>query len=266
MFDLWAPPKPALILPHERAAIIRPAAPKNSPPSTLGLTMMARTWAMRQKRQGSAAPTGISVVGAFENTSNGSGTTTVTLSGTASGYVCYAFQTNAADAAYPSGYTSLGSIRVRHYTSQFNDMYLNISRKVLTGADTSTVFPANGNSGNVGTACGVYVLSGVNTTTPEDASMTSIADQTVWPPDSPSITTVTNGALVISVFGAYTGGDSALTEPSGYGNKIDVGSDPASLGIASLIIATAGATNPGAWSNVDDDGYWAAATVAVRPA
>lgn len=212
-------------------------------------------------RSGAAASaSGITVVGTFENSSNGASTTTVTLSGTAAGQVVYAFQAGGADGAYPSGYTGLLS-------QELDFTYFLISRKVLSGADTSIVFPANDLGEGVGTACGAVVLSGVNTTTPEDATTTSTDGS--GQPNSPSITTVTNGALVISVFAALLDSpDATYTEPSGYTNKIDVSgtaSVDSGLGVASLIKASAGAENPGAWSNVLTD-FWDAASVAVRPA
>ncbi len=114
-----------------------------------------------------------------------------------------------------------------------------------------------------------YALRGVNTTTPEDATYT-YAESTAGTgaPNSPSITTATNEAWVISFGAMNLSADSTVTCPSGYTNQVDrAASDTyqVTIGGATKLVASAGAENPGAWSSWTVGGDWAAWTVAVRP-
>ena len=209
----------------------------------------------------------ISVVGVFGNTDATAGTYNITLSGTAAGDVVYVFWTNASSISdVPSGYTGLGAAA---YQTVFRLYY---ARKVLTAADS--VITVQGRSTDYGTGATAIVLRGVDNTTPEDATITKIENQSAaGQPDSPTIVTVTAGALVISSAASYwtTTPDTTWTEPSGYSNKdVRVATTGAvinfGVGQASKDGGTAGSKNPGAWSAITLYGGWAAITVAVRPA
>lgn len=206
---------------------------------------------------------GITVVGIFSGNSS-TASFDITLTGTASGDVCYVNQCGAATATYPSGYTGLTTVQLGGTTR-----YFNTSRKVFSAADSSVTIPASQSSYD-GNAAIAIVLRGVNAT-PEDATTTT-ASNTTGQPDNASITTVTNNALVIAAFGAFVNADGTYTAPSGYSNNtgtygdgtLDIG-----VGLATLVKTSAGAENPGAWSGVTFNAgtpYWGASTVAVRPA
>ena len=85
-------------------------------------------------------------------------------------------------------------------------------------------------------------------------------------PDSPSITTLTDGAWVCSCVGSF-GALSGPSAPSGYSNDDTLqttDSFNSSIGAASKLVATAGAENPGAWSGFASATN-IAATIALRP-
>lgn len=225
---------------------------------------MAKT-AFLRRRASVAAPSGVTIVNAFENSSNGSAFN-VSISGAQSGDVIVAVQSNSDTGAIPSGYTSFldGAI--------LGSAHLTASYKVLSGADSSVAFPAGYLSGSYGTAGGCLLLRSVNAT-PIDATATKVEAQNGGQPDSPSITTVTNGALVISIFGGLIDSlDATYTEPSGYTKQVDILGDSTydfGLGIATKTVTSAGAEDPGAWSGVtllSASQYWGAASLAIRPA
>lgn len=205
----------------------------------------------------------VTVVGVFSGNSS-TASFDITLTGTASGDVCYVNQCGCATAIYPSGYTGLTTIQLDGTTR-----YFNTSRKVFTAADSSVTIPAS-QGASVGNAAIAIVLRGVNAT-PEDATTTTASNIT-GQPDNASITTVTNNALVIAAFGAIVDADGTYTAPSGYSNNTGTWGDGTidmGVGLATLVKTTAGAEDPGAWSGVTFAAgipYWGASTVAVRPA
>jgi len=198
----------------------------------------------------------ITLVGTFEGQKTDGTAVTVNLSGTASGDVVYTFQhTSVGSGSEPSGYTLLAS------NNDGVDSTFYVSRKVLSGADASVVFPAGVNLD--GNACAVIVLRGVDNTTPEDTATTLTTG--TGAADSPSITTVTNGAWVISAFGGNFAVD-PITCPTGYGNQVDITSSASTqvtVGAATKLKSPAGAENPGPW--VDYFGAFVAVSIAVRP-
>jgi hypothetical protein len=170
-----------------------------------------------------------------------------------------------------SGYTSVADL-FEGTTS--NDVNLGVFYKVLTAADTT----ANISWGSATALNGVtaYVWRGVNAITPLDATSTT-AVLFGGTPDSPSITTVTANAVVISIGGCV--GDAAnyvnLTAPSGMGNYLlsvarDTSSNPrGQLGMASVSRPTSGAYNPAAFGGGFTGLFSsssAAVTMALRPA
>lgn len=171
-----------------------------------------------------------------------------------------------------SGYTELADVG----TGSALQGNLGIYRKVMGATPDSTAVCDNGSpvGGNFSMAAAEHVYSGVDTTTPEDATtLASIATFSDTQPDSASITTVTANAIVLTIGFKNTTGATpgTVTAPSGYGNKVqdqNDGSREAQIGIAAKSVASPGAENPGAWSGFASYAFAsvAQATVAVRPA
>jgi hypothetical protein len=206
----------------------------------------------------------ISIVEVLEGqTTNGS--VTLNFTGIQQNDVVYVFTTfSSVVGLLTSGYTNI-------YLSDSGNTQAECYRKVMGGTpDASVQTNSSGGSGLVGFAVVAVVLRGVDTSTPEDANETFAGLSAGNQPDSPSITTVTDGALVISAIHARVL-DASVTAPSGYTNQVDIASDGSfvdhTTAIASALVASAGAENPGAWSNwttTFSDGT--AATLAIRPA
>ncbi len=111
-----------------------------------------------------------------------------------------------------------------------------------------------------------FALRGVDPTTTEDVVNPTSADIIAAYPDSPTITTVTNGAWVFSFF-ATNATDLTPVAPTGYSNQIDIAPiDVHQLTIAGAakLVSVAGAENPGAWGGWGG-GDGVAFTLAVRP-
>ena len=175
--------------------------------------------------------------------------------------VLYAFVTKQATGAWTitsSGWTQLvdqdstgGGFSVNH----------EVWRKVMGASpDTSIDF-----SNTAAAKSGLLIaLRGVDTTTPEDATST-IAFSFSSNPDSPSITTVTNGAWVLS--GAGNGqNDASITSPTGYSNQVASPRNNSTTVVATKEVTTAGAEDPSAWTTWTNTGAWVAVSIAVRPA
>lgn len=111
-----------------------------------------------------------------------------------------------------------------------------------------------------------YVLRGVDTTTPMDATPTEFDDGTTTTPDPPSITTVTDLAWVIAI-AAHGWQDAPTGYPSGYINTVGAGaldSRRMGIGAATKEVTPAGAENPGTFTlSGSRDAY--SMTVAMRP-
>lgn len=160
-----------------------------------------------------------------------------------------------------SGYAEIASVAL------VGNKYFTVHRKRMGATPDTTV--TGGGSGNANHGCSYVVMCfrGVDTTTSEDATAT-VAQASSTNPDSPSITTVTNGAAVVSLAGSIVS-DSSVTVPTGYGDKVNISTsgetqDYSAAG-AWITKATAGAENPAAWASWAS-GIWGAATVALRPA
>jgi hypothetical protein len=205
----------------------------------------------------------ISIVEVLEGQST-SGAVTLTFTGIQQNDVVYVFTTfSAVIGLATSGYTTV-------YQSDSGNTQAECYRKVMGGTpDASVQTNSNGSSGIVGLSVVAVVLRGVDTSTPEDANETFVGFSGATQPDSPSITTVTDGALVISAIHAGIL-DAAVTAPAGYTNQVDIASNGSFIdhttAIASAIKATAGAEDPGAWSDFGSSTDGSALTFAVRPA
>ena len=167
-----------------------------------------------------------------------------------------------------SGYAELCDL----YADDSRDANLAVSWKLMGATpDTSVDVLASAVISRASAAV-VHVWRGADQTTPIDVTTTTATgiNSALW--NSPSITPVTSGAVVLSC-GCGTGGavDNAITAPTGYGNQVDIsaasGSFAITVGIASKAW-TSGAEDPAAWTNITTGTAesWAAATVAIRPA
>jgi hypothetical protein len=138
-------------------------------------------------------------------------------------------------------------------------------RRMPSSVPSSVDCKGSGNAADA-TAYVVMVFRGVDTSTAIDATSTS-DEGTGGTPNSPLITTVTDGAAVISCF-IQASNETSLTQPSGYGNKIQESkteASPVTVAAAWDAISFAGGENPGPWTGLPS-AAWVAATIALRPA
>jgi hypothetical protein len=166
-----------------------------------------------------------------------------------------------------SGYTDIVDI----FANDTRDSNLGVHWKIMGGTpDSDVVFTGfvNTDEAHVGA---VRVYSGVDQTTPIDATTTTVTGTDGVNADPPSITTATNGAVVVAIVGAGHA-TVALDAPTGYTDEIDFQDVPAAAHTARIVsceklVATAGAEDPGIFgdSGTVSNGY-TGATVALRPA
>ena len=137
------------------------------------------------------------------------------------------------------------------------------------GATPDTVVSVTAGAASRRMATVIQTWSGVDTTTALDVTSTT-ATGASGDPDPASITTVTDNAVVIAI-GAWD--DDTFTDaaaPSGYGDLIEqettgaAANQGATVAMASKLVTSFGAENPGAFSGSGDD-EWAAVTMALRP-
>ena len=170
----------------------------------------------------------------------------------------------------PTGYTEVYDL----YRSDTRDVNISVNWKVMGGTpDTSVTVRGYNNAANGG-ATAVHVWRGVNTTTPMDvAPPTGVTAGNASRPDSPAITPITTGAMVLSV-GMGTGDATPLaqTTPTGYSNGRSVAGTGSTMSvianIASKTWSGSGAEDPAAWTGgeTSTSDSWAAGTLALRPA
>jgi len=201
-------------------------------------------------------------------TAVGTGTETKTLPGTPATndivLICIA----------ADSYTSTSGVQGQGYTNIVGPTGTTPGHQICfkrMGSTPDTTVVVTRETGGTKKAAGlIQVWSGVDTTTAQDATAT-VATGLSANPNSPSITTVTDGARVFSV--ALLDDDESsgsVTYPSGYGNTLArdtngaVSGDGATVAIASINKATAGAEDPGAYTITSDE--WRAVTIALRPA
>ncbi len=151
-----------------------------------------------------------------------------------------------------------------HSVSQLDGI---VGYKVM-GASPDTVVRCNGGGNSAdGVAYVVMAFRGVHASVVDAA--TQVTDQG-GDPNSQSITTVTDGAAVISAFISEDASGSIVNPPTGYGNLVSVAqsdANPVSAGSAYRIKSPAGAENPTIWdtsfSGSADNISW---TIALKPA
>lgn len=167
-----------------------------------------------------------------------------------------------------TGYTEAADL----YSNDTRDANFSVNWKMMSGTpDTSVSCNGSGSSTN-GAVCVVQVWRNVNTATPLDVTSTTATGTNSAVPNSPSITPITAGAVIIATgLGTGASADTSVTAPTGYGNKVDISVDPgnaATVGIVSKAWSGSGADDPAAWTGwttTTSDG-WAAVTLALRPA
>lgn len=169
----------------------------------------------------------------------------------------------------PTGYTEVYDLAA----NDTRDAQLSVNWKIMGGTpDTSVTVRGFNNAANGG-ATAVHVWRGADQTTPMDVTPpTGVTTNNSALPDSPAITPVTTGAVVLTV-GLGTGDASPLTQtaPAGYGNARSVagtGSTMSTIANIASIAWAGGAVDPAAWGLGESTGSdsRAAGTLALRPA
>lgn len=139
-------------------------------------------------------------------------------------------------------------------------------KRMSASPDTTFVFRGTGNASD-GTTLLVYAMRGVDTTTANDATTTTVTTGNSTDPNPAAITTVTAGALVIAFAGSQNN-DAAIVVPSGYSSLVTgvaVDTLPITAAGAHKFVSPAGAEDPGVFGSWIT-GRWTSYTVALRPA
>lgn len=201
---------------------------------------------------------------------SGVGATTVTVNvptGTANGHVLIlvASTTISDTPATPSGWTLAAGPLETTATGSTPEMV--VYRRVASSEPAS--YAVGGNT-SIGRVAQMLAFSGVDTTTPLDATPTTAQGITTLA-DCPSITTVTNGAVILAI-GLMDLDDVTLAAPSTYTlaettNSAGAGADNGlRQAVAFKAQVTAGAENPGVFTGAGAGDDWGAITLALRPA
>jgi RHS repeat-associated protein len=157
--------------------------------------------------------------------------------------------------------------KVNHAASDYGHLYV-YYRRLQTG-DANPTFSSN-SVNNSTTVWGALVLRGVSSSgDPFEAASAPTTWQNAINPNPPAVTTQTANAFVLAMFGKnndYT----SITPPAGYtarGNHSNTAGSDAAGGAASIVKASPGSEDPGAWtlgggSSSDDGITW---TASVKP-
>ena len=168
----------------------------------------------------------------------------------------------------PADYAELADL----YSSDTHSANGSFNWKIM-GATPDTSVTVNGSGDTTyGSSTVVHVWRGADPTTPIDVLTTTDTGTNSPRSDSPSITPVTSGAVVLTAgVGARGSSVSALTEPTGYSNALSVGATSGSSKRSVTSIAsklwTSGAEDPAAWTGGSLSFFdsWVAASIAIRP-
>lgn len=257
---LWVPEAPAIIRPAPD--LIRPA---------LGLTMLARTSFVRQRRPTAAVVGPITFVGsATQSASNGANITITLPGGTTTNdvvIVVHAYGSNTINSV--SGYTIITQ------GNQASNIIAWAGYKVMGGSpDTSVTCNGDGSSttAHVGIAMvfrGVDITNVIDTASPGMANSGGLGSAN---PDSPSITPTNNGSCIIAI-AASDNVDLSVTVPTSYlptGCIIDglteTGTPVTVAGAYRILVGNAGvAQNPSVFNGWGSS-HWVAGTIALRSA
>jgi hypothetical protein len=179
--------------------------------------------------------------------------------------VCVGFKSSVDRTLSSDTYTKLADLKAE---GGEEDAQLGVFYKRLTDVETSTVITFNV-SPNVSMRCAIHVWRNVDATNPIDVTTTTAIGD-VGVPNSPPITPVSNGAVVIAVGSAAYGDEEgvALTVPSGMTNFFTAQTNSNSgIAIASVLTGTAQEYDPPSFGggSLDDMNSFCAVSVALRP-
>lgn len=167
-----------------------------------------------------------------------------------------------------AGYTELLDL----YSNNSRDANVAVAWKIMGGSpDTSVAVKGSGDAA-YGAATVVQVWRGAHQTTPIDVTSQTSTGSGSSTVDSPSITPVTSGAVVITCGScASSTSQSSASAPSGYGNSLVAAVQPATSACTTVVASkawTSGAENPGAWGSMSAgaSGATCSASIAIRPA
>ena len=165
-----------------------------------------------------------------------------------------------------AGYTELVDL----YANGVRDTNMSVAIKLLTSAEASVTCRGSGGSSR-GAASAVHVWRGANETNPIDVATVTAVNTSSRVIDSPEVTPLTAGAVIISAGAASAADIANLPDaPAGYGNVVRAVSDPSQAvvaAIASMAWSGSGPHDPPPWSidTVSGDTS-ASATLVLRPA
>lgn len=138
-------------------------------------------------------------------------------------------------------------------------------------SEPASYTPTIDNGVDAGLVGKMIVFRGVDTVTPVDATATTATGSGDSNPNPPSITTGTNGAVVLVVgfmdddLAVYGSVPSGYSDPDGLGIITSSGGgNGCSLGVAWNTIPSFGAEDPGTFEFTDPD-EWGAISLAIRP-
>lgn len=169
-----------------------------------------------------------------------------------------------------AGYTELCDL----YVNATSDANLSVSWKIMGPTpDTDANVKSSPSSNTAGNVTVVHVWRGVNPVTPIDVATTTTTATNISP-DSPSITPITSGCVILScgLLAASSSTASTLSTPTGMSNgvtaSINAPNHSPSAGVASYSGWLSGAYDPAAWSAsaIPTGSSSAAATIVLRPA
>jgi hypothetical protein len=167
-----------------------------------------------------------------------------------------------------NGITSAGWTQIYEGfdTAGSGALKLGVYYKIMGATPDSSVVVDGTDSQFNAMAVVAMAFRGVNQSVPQDATFTHF-EAFDANPDPAAVTTVTNGAgVVVCVGGSAI--DNSVTAPTGYGNQVDLASSDTLKATAAMAwkeVASAGAENPGTWTNWSSMVYQVV-TVALRPA
>lgn len=163
------------------------------------------------------------------------------------------------DVDTPSGWTVI-TANLFTAGSPGSHPHISIFYRFSNGSEPSSyTVSLEGGSPTTGLCALMVALSGVDTTTPIDASIvTSETGSPTGSPDPPAVTTVTNKAWVITGYLKDDNDRPSPGVPSGYGQMwhplyVGGGGNGCCFHVARKEISPAGSENPGTFSNGDSE-------------
>lgn len=194
----------------------------------------------------------ISVRGTATGTATTGAPVSVTLPvGTAQGDVCYLFvmSNSTADRVFTEQSGTWTKLADLYISGTSDDCNVAVFRKVQ-GATPDTAVTVSMDAGSSGQAALLFVFDGVDGTNPEDAPLVSVTAAGAADPDPPSITTVSDNAVVLAA-GFASDADVVTNAPAGYSGLVNlVHQTNISITGAIKAVTPAGAENPAAFADI----------------